>query len=46
LLQAFDHLLDRELISFGDNRGRNQTLDFIAMFVAFIPLHLILLREK
>jgi len=28
LLQAFEHLLDRELISFGDNRGRNQALEY------------------
>ncbi|CAO1945557.1 unnamed protein product [Urochloa humidicola] len=25
---AFEHLLDRELISFGDNRGRNQALEY------------------
>lgn len=28
LLQAFEHLLDRELISFGDIRGRNQALEY------------------
>ncbi|KAJ1284847.1 hypothetical protein BS78_03G236200 [Paspalum vaginatum] len=26
--RAFEHLLDRELISFGDNRGRNQALEY------------------
>ncbi|RLN24586.1 origin of replication complex subunit 4 isoform X1 [Panicum miliaceum] len=26
--RAFEHLLDRELISFGDSRGRNQALEY------------------
>jgi hypothetical protein len=27
-MQAFQHLLDRELISFADNKGRNQALEY------------------
>jgi origin recognition complex subunit 4 len=26
--RAFEHLLDRELISFADNKGRNQALEY------------------
>jgi hypothetical protein len=27
-MQAFEHLLERELISFADKKGRNQALEF------------------
>lgn len=41
LLQAFEHLLQRELISFTDKRGQNQSIEFhpVKLLVSFHELH-------